>query len=104
MTIKQLGRVFLRFHGLLFIGSVIYECMNMARDYRTFVTDALYPENQIYGQDIFWLGVFRTSVYALTALVLLFKTDRVISALAGKADVQSNEAPSETLRPDEKRA
>jgi hypothetical protein len=58
--------------------------MNIARDYRTFVTDVLAPENAGYGKQIFWLGIFRTAVYALSALVLLLKTDRVISFLAGK--------------------
>lgn len=92
MTIKQLARVFIRFHGLLFLGTTIYECMNIARDYRTFVTDVLAPENLGYGKEIFWLGVFRTAVYALTALLLLSKTDRVISFLAGTADDREEKA------------
>jgi hypothetical protein len=87
MSIKQLARVFLRFHGLLFVGTTIYECMNIARDYRMFVTDVIAPENVSYGKDIFWLGIFRIAVYAVTALVLLLKTDQIISFLAGKTEV-----------------
>jgi hypothetical protein len=92
MTIRQLARIFLRFHGLLFLGTMIYECMNITRDYRTFVTDVLAPENVGYGKDIFWLGIFRTAVYALSAFVLLLKTDRVILLLGGKAEPHDKSA------------
>ncbi len=86
MTTRQLARVILRLHGLLFLGTVCYECMNLATDYRTFVSDALTPESAAYGSRIFWLGVLRTVTYATVALLLLLMTDRVIAFLGGKQD------------------
>jgi hypothetical protein len=87
MTIKQLARVFLRLQGLLFLGTVLYECVNFSSEYRTFVTNAMSPESQSYGMRIFWLGLLRTAAYGVFALVLLAKTDRVISFLAGNPEV-----------------
>lgn len=87
MTTVQLARVFLRFHGLLLVGTVVYECVNMRRDYATFVTNALSPQSAAFGSALFWMAVFRTGSYALTAVVLLAKTDWVISLLRGKPDL-----------------
>ncbi len=99
MTIKQLARLFLRFNGLLFFGNTIYECMNIARDYRLFVTDVLASENIGYGKEIFWFGIFRTATYALAALVLLVKTDAVILFLSGKPDLRDAEKPNHSSEP-----
>ena len=89
MTIKQLARVLLRLQGLLFLGTVLYECMNLASEYRTFVTDAMSPESQSYGLRIFWFGLLRTAAYGLFAFVLLVKTDRVIVLLAGTPESET---------------
>jgi hypothetical protein len=86
MTLKQLARVFLRLQGLLFLGTVLYECMNVASEYRTFVTHAMSSQSQFYGMRIFWLGLLRTAAYGIFALILLVKTDGVIAFLAGKSE------------------
>ncbi len=95
MTTKQLARVFLRFQGLLFLGTLIYECMNLASEYRTFVTNAMSPESQSYGMRIFWLGLFRTATYGIFALILLVKTDKVIAFLGGRPESEDKPRESE---------
>ncbi len=82
------------------MGSAAYECMQIPRDYATFVTDATTPEAVEYGTGLFWMNVLRTAFFALCALVLLARTDWVLALLGGKAGPQvSAPAPNQSPEP-----